>query len=103
MVARESGRRRGTKADLTQSLVISIDAMGGDHGPPVVVAACDKALAGLGDARLLLHGDEALIRPELARHKALAARCEVRHTDRIIAMDEKPAQAMRRGKGTSMW
>jgi glycerol-3-phosphate acyltransferase PlsX len=103
MVARESGRRRGTKADLTQSLVISIDAMGGDHGPSVVVPACAKALAGLGDARLLLHGDELLIRPELGRHKALAARCEVRHTDRIIAMDEKPAQAMRRGKGTSMW
>ncbi|WP_293680560.1 phosphate acyltransferase PlsX, partial [uncultured Phenylobacterium sp.] len=87
----------------TQSLVISIDAMGGDHGPSVVVPACAAALAGLGEARLLLHGDEAAISPELARHKALAARCEVRHTDRVIAMDEKASQAMRRGKGTSMW
>ena len=88
---------------MTQSLVISIDAMGGDHGPHVIIPACAKALAVLGDARLLIHGDEAVIGPELARHKALAARCDLRHTDRVIAMDEKPAQAMRRGKGTSMW
>jgi len=88
---------------LTQSLVISIDAMGGDHGPSVVIPACAKALDGLGGAKLVLHGDEAVIGPELARHKALAAVAEVRHTDRVIAMDEKPAQAMRRGKGTSMW
>ena len=88
---------------MTQSLVISIDAMGGDHGPSVVIPACAKALDQLGGARLILHGDEAVIGPELARHKALAALAELRHTDRVIAMDEKPAQAMRRGKGTSMW
>src|SRR5690606_17949495 len=29
--------------------------------------------------------------------------CEVRHTDKVVAMDEKPAQAMRRGKGSSLW
>jgi glycerol-3-phosphate acyltransferase PlsX len=88
---------------LTQPLVISIDAMGGDHGPSVVVPACAKALADLPGARLLLHGDEAQIRPCMTRHADLLARSEVRHTDRVIAMDEKPAQALRRGKGTSMW
>jgi glycerol-3-phosphate acyltransferase PlsX len=93
----------GTNSFLTHPLVISIDAMGGDHGPSAVIPACANALAGLGDARLLLHGDEAVLRPELARHKTLAARCDIRHTERVIAMDEKPAQAMRRGKGTSMW
>lgn len=77
--------------------------MGGDHGPSVIVPACAHALAEMPDARLLLHGDEAVLRGELAKQPGLAARCEVRHTDRVIAMDEKPAQAMRRGKGTSMW
>jgi glycerol-3-phosphate acyltransferase PlsX len=28
---------------------------------------------------------------------------EIRHAERVIAMDEKPARALRRGKGTSMW
>jgi glycerol-3-phosphate acyltransferase PlsX len=88
---------------LTQSLVISIDAMGGDHGPSVVIPACAQAVAELPNIQLLLHGDESALRGEMARHPKLAARCEVRHADRVIAMDEKPAQAMRRGKGTSMW
>lgn len=77
--------------------------MGGDHGPSVVIPACAQAAAELPDIRLLLHGDETAIRAEMARHPKLAERAEVRHADRVISMDEKPAQAMRRGKGTSMW
>ncbi len=90
--------------NLTQPLVISIDAMGGDHGPPVVIAGVAHALTILPDSvRFLLHGDEAAIRVELARHRAAAGRVEVRHAERVVGMDEKPAQAARRGKGTSMW
>mgnify|MGYP002078889877 CR=1 FL=1 len=77
--------------------------MGGDHGPSVVIPACAQALAEMPGARLLLHGDETVIQAELSRLPALAARSEVRHSDRVISMEEKPAQAMRRGKGTSMW
>jgi len=83
--------------------VISVDAMGGDHGPSVVIPACAKALEQRPQVSLLLHGDEAKIAPELARCKGLGGRAEVRHSDKVIAMDEKPAQAMRRGKGSSMW
>ncbi len=98
-----TGRAGDEGADLTQPLVISIDAMGGDHGCSVIVPACAQALADLPGVRLLLHGDEAILRPEIARHRELGDRCEIRHAERVIAMDEKPAQAMRRGKGTSMW
>ena len=94
---------RGTNA-LTQPLVISVDAMGGDHGPSVVVPACAQALAALpASARFLLHGDEAAVRSEAQRCRLPLDRVDVRHTDKVIAMDEKPAQAMRRGKGSSMW
>jgi glycerol-3-phosphate acyltransferase PlsX len=89
---------------LTQPLVISIDAMGGDHGPSVVIAAAERALkGGLPDVRLLLHGEEAAMRAELARHPRVAQAAELRPAERVIAMDEKPGQALRRGKGTSMW
>jgi glycerol-3-phosphate acyltransferase PlsX len=89
---------------LTQSLVISVDAMGGDNGPTVVVPACAAALQDVPPhARLLIHGDETAIRAEMARCKLSEARLDVRHAERVIAMDEKPAQALRRGKGTSMW
>ena len=90
--------------DLTQPLVISIDAMSGDHGPSVTVPACARALGELPpSARLLLHGDEAVLRAEAQRCKLPEARVEIRHAEKVIAMDEKPAQAMRRGKGSSMW
>jgi glycerol-3-phosphate acyltransferase PlsX len=85
-------------------LVISIDAMGGDHGPPVVIAAVARAIGALpGSVSFLLHGDEQRIRAELAKQKDVAARIEIRHTDKVVGMDEKPAQALRRSKGSSMW
>lgn len=78
--------------------------MGGDHGPPVVIPAAIRALAALPETvRFLLHGDEPAIAAELARHRDAARRIEIRHAERIVGMDEKPAQALRRGKGTSMW
>lgn len=86
---------------LTQ--VISIDAMGGDHGPGETVPGLALAAQALPGVRFLLHGDEAKIAPELARHAALKDRVEVRHTDKAIGSDEKPATALRRGKGSSMW
>ncbi len=85
--------------------VISIDAMGGDFGPPVIVAglAAEAEAWRARNLRFLLHGDQARIEPELARHPGARALSEVRHTEQIIAGDEKPAQAMRRGKGSSLW
>ncbi len=79
--------------------------MGGDHGPSVVVGGvCDYRRRHGGEGvRFLLHGDQAAIAAELARRRVPEGVCEVRHTDKVVAMDEKPAQAMRRGKGSSLW
>lgn len=88
---------------MTKSLTISIDAMGGDHGPSVVVPGVALAAAEAPSLGFLLHGDEAAISAELAKHPILKDRVQVRHAERVVAMDEKPAQALRRGKGTSMW
>ena len=84
-------------------LVISIDAMGGDHGPSVTVPGVAAAAKLYPDVRFLLHGDEAKIGPELAKCGSVKDVCEICHTETAVAMDEKPAVAMRRGKGTSMW
>lgn len=77
--------------------------MGGDHGPSIVVPGVAQAAQALPGVRFLLHGDGARIEAELARCPAARAVSEVRHCDKAIGMDEKPAQAMRRGKGSSMW
>ena len=79
--------------------------MGGDHGPPVVVAGVRDYVRRHGGegVRFLLHGDEAAIVVEMARHDLTGDVCDIRHSDKVVAGDEKPAQAMRRGKGSSLW
>jgi glycerol-3-phosphate acyltransferase PlsX len=99
-------RSEGAEFDaVPDPLVISIDAMGGDHGPSVVLPGLAKALDALGPGkvRFLLHGDAAAIAPVLAAAPALRAASAVRPAEGIISMDAKPAHAMRRGKGSSMW
>lgn len=90
---------------LPSDTVISLDAMGGDHGPPVVLGGVRDYLRqhdGTG-LRFLVHGDELAIRAEMTRLRLDDSQVEVRHCDKVIASDEKPAQAMRRGKGSSLW
>jgi glycerol-3-phosphate acyltransferase PlsX len=90
-------------AAVPNPLTISVDAMGGDYGPSVVAPALARAVKDGVDARFLLHGDEAQLKAALARLPALQDLVDIRHADRVIGGDEKPAQAMRRGRGTSMW
>ena len=86
------------------TLTLSIDAMGGDHGPSVTVAGVAAALGRLGrEVRFQLHGDQAAIERELAKHPAARPFVTIHHTEKAIAGDEKPGQALRRGKGSSLW
>jgi glycerol-3-phosphate acyltransferase PlsX len=91
-------------AILPDTLVISIDAMGGDHGPAVVVPGVTRAATKfLPGARFLLHGDGQALESALHGAPEIRDLCEIRPSAGVIAMDAKPAHAMRRGKGTSMW
>ena len=51
----------------------------------------------------IFYGDAARIDTVLDQHPALKARARVVHTDLVVAMHDKPSQALRRGKGSSMW
>jgi glycerol-3-phosphate acyltransferase PlsX len=82
---------------------ISLDAMGGDRGPAVVVPGAALALERHPNVDFLLVGDRARIEPHLAEHPALAGRSRVVHTDITVEMQDKPSQALRRGRGSSMW
>lgn len=81
---------------------IAIDAMGGDGGPAAIVAAAARAHARAPDLRFRLFGDEARLAPELARVPALAAAIELVHAPDAISGDDKPSQAIRRAKTSSM-
>jgi glycerol-3-phosphate acyltransferase PlsX len=89
---------------MSETVRIAIDAMGGDHGPSVVVPGAALALRERPKTRFLLVGDEAQIGPLLAREPSLAAASEVVHTTVAVRMDDKPSQALRSGRRTSsMW
>ena len=88
---------------MSASQIIALDAMGGDHGPTVTIPGAALTLQRHPGVQFRLFGQEPKIREALAAHPKLAARAEVIHTDLVIAMDDKPAHAMRRGKGSSMW
>lgn len=88
---------------MAQPRTVALDAMGGDHGPDVVIPGAALSLVRHPGLSFVLCGDEARIAPVLESHPALAAKSRIVHTTQVVAMDEKPSQALRRGKGSSMW
>jgi glycerol-3-phosphate acyltransferase PlsX len=87
-------------ADLT----VSVDAMGGDAGPGIVVTALARSAVRHPTIRFLLHGDEAQLKPLLARRwDKLLSKVEIRHSAEVVRMEDKPSQVLRRGRNTSMW
>lgn len=88
----------------TGKVRIALDAMGGDHGPEVVLAGAALTLQKHPDTFFLLHGDEAVCAPVLSRYPALKSSSRLIHADVAIKMDDKPSQALRYGRGkSSMW
>jgi phosphate acyltransferase len=88
---------------MTALRTISLDAMGGDAGPAVVVPGAAVALQRHPGVRFLLFGDEARIKPHLVEYPPLLERSRIIHTDAVVEMRDKPSQALRRGRGSSMW
>jgi len=89
---------------MVADLTVSVDAMGGDAGPGIVVAALARSAVRHPTVRFLLHGDEAQLKPLFARRRGkLASKVEIRHSPEIVRMEDKPSQVLRRGRNTSMW
>jgi phosphate acyltransferase len=87
---------------LTRDLIISLDAMGGDHAPDIVIEGASIARERTPHVKFVIFGDETRIVPLLTRFPLLNGCCEVHHTDKLISADEKPSQALRRGRDSSM-
>lgn len=82
---------------------IAIDAMGGDHGPHVTVAAALTALARHPELELTLVGDAARIEAELAHGDAARRRrVSVVATEQVVEMHDKPSVALRNKRESSM-
>lgn len=81
---------------------IAMDAMGGDEGVRVMVAGAALAHARYPQVRFLLVGDQPRVEKALADHSELRGSVDILHADDVISGEEKPSQALRRARTTSM-
>ncbi|MDX2237762.1 MAG: phosphate acyltransferase PlsX [Hyphomonadaceae bacterium] len=88
---------------MAEGLILSIDAMGGDHAPGIVVDGVEIAAARHPGVRYLLHGDAAAIEDLLRTRPKARAASRVLPASGSIGMEVKPSQALRQGKGSSLW
>ena len=84
------------------NLVISIDAMGGDNSPRVVIEGLALAAKKNPDAKFLLFGDETKVLEHLNNYPDLKKVCEIRHATEVVRNDDKPSQVIR-NRNTSMY
>jgi glycerol-3-phosphate acyltransferase PlsX len=88
---------------MSSEVTIALDAMGGDFGPEVIVPAALRAIADDPDLRILLVGEENLLRTALAHGRAPDNdRVGIQHASQTVGMDEAPSNALRNKKDSSM-
>nr|WP_205917231.1 phosphate acyltransferase PlsX [Rhizobium changzhiense] len=94
----------GEKKDQGRVIRISLDLMGGDFGPQVVIPGAAKALDRHPDISFVLYGLKEQCDPVLAKFPKLKEKSIFHDCELAVAMDEKPSQALRRGRYIStMW
>ncbi len=83
-------------------LFISVDAMGGDNSPRIVVEGLAIAARKNPDIRFLVYGDFEQVSAEFRKFPHLSKVCEIRHSPEMVHNEDKPSQVIR-NKNTSMY
>ncbi len=82
---------------------IGLDIMGGDHAPDATISGAILALDALDESdRIVLFGDETLIKDKLKEKQADANRFKIVHSPEIIGMSEQPIKAFTQKKKSSI-
>ena len=84
---------------MTETITISVDAMGGDNAPRAPMHGAKLLLREHPDARFIFHGREEVLAPLLEEFSELKTASQIRHSENVITMDDKPSQALRKGRG----
>lgn len=84
-------------------ITIAVDAMGGDHGPPVIVPAALRALRKHPNLHLILVGDQVVLQHAIKASRGInQSQLSIHHASQRVEMDESPALALRNKKDSSM-
>ena len=94
-----------TEGGPAESPRIALDAMGGDHAPQATLKGAQEALAAWPELRLLLVGNEGMIRPLLREYgysPGQLARVEVVHAFHTVGMEDKATCILKEKKDSSI-
>jgi glycerol-3-phosphate acyltransferase PlsX len=86
---------------MNRPVTISLDAMGGDIGPDIVVPAAKEYLKKDKESALILVGRKEILESKLGAHD-LGDRLRIHHAAEVVAMDDLPSKALRNKKDSSM-
>ena len=84
-----------------KKIKISLDAMGGDHAPEIVVEGAAEAKVRYPDIEFIFFGNKKILYP-LIDNKHNLSESEIVHTMEFIKPNDKPSNVIRRGANTSM-
>jgi glycerol-3-phosphate acyltransferase PlsX len=87
---------------VADSVAIALDAMGGDLAPGMVIKGANIARQRFPQARFLIFGNESRIKPLMKKVPHLAKVSSIHHTEIVVKAEDKPAAALRGGRGSSM-
>jgi len=86
---------------LSDQITVAVDAMGGDHGPGVIVEGALQAARQWG-MKILLVGDAATVQAELAGHDCSGLFITVEHASEVVGMHDSASDAIRKKKDSSI-
>jgi phosphate acyltransferase len=87
---------------VSDTITIALDAMGGDRAPAMVLQGAEIALERHPGTQFLLFGDQGHVSSRLAKLPKLASAATIHHTAEVVQDDDKPSQALRTGRQSSM-
>lgn len=87
---------------MAKKIIIAVDAMGGDHAPQMVIDGIAQARTLFPDTKFHIFGDEIVIKSQLEAYPELRAASDIIHTNSVVSSSDKPSQALRRGRQSSM-
>ena len=85
------------------TLVISVDAMGGDNAPVATIEGVARVAKTDPSIFFFLYGDEAKLLPLTKQFGLSPDRFKIHHTTQVVKADDKPSAAIRNGRESSMW
>lgn len=84
------------------TIILALDAMGGDHAPHIVIEGASLALKQSGDIFFNFFGKQDLLMPLISKYPNLQNHFQIHHTDEVVTNDTKPVQAIRSLRQSSM-